>query len=98
MPGEKNHGELARRRVFKSGPAEEAIERGGGGGGHERGNSPPLVRGVWGSPPRTFLSAFNVFYAFGTTFYSFWSQRYFLSREKPNAGQNCLQTVTCCFF
>ena len=55
MPGEKNHGELARRRVFKSGPVEEAIE--GGGGGHERGNSPPLVRGVWGPPPRTFLSA-----------------------------------------
>ena len=31
MPGEKNHGELARRRVFKSGPVEEAIEGGGGG-------------------------------------------------------------------
>ena len=48
-----------RRRVFKSGPAEEAIEC--RGGEHKRGVIPPLVRGVRGSPPRKFLN-FERFY------------------------------------
>ena len=61
-----------RRRVFNSGPAEETIEcrrdekgestRGGAREGeHERGIIPPLVRGVWGSPPR-FVFNFERFY------------------------------------
>ena len=36
-----------RHRVFKSGPAEEAMEC----PRHERGIIPPLVRGVWGASP-----------------------------------------------
>ena len=52
-----------RRRVFKSDPAEEDIQC----RRHERGEStrggiiPPLVRGVWGPPPRKFLN-FERFY------------------------------------
>ena len=38
------------------------------------------------------------FMRLGPDFSRFWSQRYFLSREKPNAGQNCFQTVTCFVF
>ena len=45
-----------RRRVFKSGPAEEAIEC----RSHERGRA-PLVRGVWGLPWDFFLN-FERFY------------------------------------
>ena len=48
-----------RRRVFKSGPAEEIIEcrrhERGGGGEHER-VTLPLVSGVRGSPSRKFLN------------------------------------------
>ena len=73
-------------------------------GEHERGIIPLLVRGVWvwGASPEKFLCAsmcvFNgVFMHLGPDF-SRLSQRYFLSREKPNAGQKCFQTVTCCFF
>ena len=46
-----------RRRVFKSGPAEEVIEC----RRHERGERtrggifPPLVRGVWGASPEKFF-------------------------------------------
>ena len=67
-----------RRRVFKSGPAEEIIEcrrHHAEGGEHERGT--PLVRGVKGSPPRkkneflALLCAFLMgFYTFGTRFQS----------------------------
>ena len=44
-----------RRRVFKSGPAEEATEC--HGGEHKREIIPPLVRGVWGASPEKILSA-----------------------------------------
>ena len=48
-----------RRRVFKSGPAEEAIEPAEGtrGGRAREGDYSPLVRGVWGPPPRKVLGA-----------------------------------------
>ena len=47
----------SRRRVFKSGPAEETIEC----EKHERGIFPLHVRGVWGPPPRKLLN-FERFY------------------------------------
>ena len=58
-----------RRRVFKSGPAEETIEcRRHEKGGARKGELFPLSLGGWGSPPRTFLNferfyvRFNVFF------------------------------------
>ena len=75
-----------------------------GVGESTRGGLFPLsLGGLGGLQERKFLTfeRFYVrfswgFYAFGTRFYSFWSQRYFLSHEKLNAGQNCFQTITCC--
>ena len=62
-----------------------------------RGGIFPLSLGGFGGPPPRFFLNFERFfvrfkcgfYAFETSFHSFWSQRYFLSHEKPNAGQNC---------
>ena len=93
-----------RRRVFKSGPAEEIIEcrrHERGGGEHERG-SPPLVRGIGGLPRENFvflalLCAFLMgFYAFGTKFQSRFFARNKISWRvrKPNANQNPFQIVT----
>ena len=96
-----------RHRVFKSGPGGETIEC----RRHERREStrgglniiPPLVRGVWGFPPRN-LSAYlcvfiGFFYTFGNRFQSqFCAKIYFLASEKPNAGQNSFQTVTILFY
>ena len=51
-----------RRRVFKSGPAEEAIEcRRHESGESTRGDHSPSLQGVWGPPPRKFLN-FERFY------------------------------------
>ena len=91
-----------RRRVFKSGPAEEIIEC----RRHERG-TPPLVRGLGGLTRENFefltlLCAFLMgFYAFGTRFQS----RFFARKDiswrvrKPNDKQSRFQIVTIfCFF
>ena len=91
-----------RRRLFKSGPAEEAIEC----RRHERGDySPSRKGGFGGPPPRKFLN-FERFYVRFNGVLCVWDRilvvvvtifcykRYFLSHEKPNAGQNCFQTVT----
>ena len=59
-----------RRRILKSGPAEEIIECGRherGGGGREREGAPPLVRGSGGLPCENFeflalLCAFLMFF------------------------------------
>ena len=46
-----------RRRVFKSGPAEEpSSAEGTRGGEQERGIIPPLIRGFGGPPLRKFLN------------------------------------------
>ena len=86
-----------RRRVFKSGPAEEIIEC----RRHKRVES----MGVRGSPPRKFwifsasMCVLMGFYAFGTRFQS----RFFARKDiswrvrKPNAKQNHFRIVTIFF-
>ena len=59
--------EQDRRRVIKSGPAEEAIEC----RRHEKGKSTRGLRGLGGSPENLFLilsASMCVFNAFGTRF------------------------------
>ena len=91
-----------RRRIFKSGPAEEAIEcRRHERGEHERGITPPLVwRGLGASPEKIF-KFWALLCSFLMEFLCVWDQilvvlvtKIFLVEEKPNAGQNCFQTVT----
>ena len=97
-----------RRRIFKSGPAEEIIEC----RWHERpgvrtrGGLPLSLGGLGGLPGENFeylalLCAFLMgFYAFGTRFQS----RFFARKDiswrvrKPNAKQNGFQIVTIFFF
>ena len=97
-----------RRRIFKSGPAEEIIECDGTRGGKAREGSPLSSGGLGGLPRenleflallRAFLMCF--FYAFGTKFQS----RFFARKDiswrvrKPNANKNRFQIVTIfCFF
>ena len=100
------HNHQGRRRVFKSGPAEEIIEcRRTRGGEHER-VTLPLVRGVRGSPQENFeflalLCAFLMgFYAFGTRLQTRFFDRKDISWRviKPNAKQNRFQIVTIIFY
>ena len=74
-----------------------------------RGGLSPLCGGFWGTSPKIFLNferfyvRFNgVFMRLGPDFSRFGHdlllERYFLSHEKPNTGQNCFQTVTIFFF
>ena len=94
-----------RRRVFKSGPAEEIIECRRHERGRAREGGSPIVRGVRGLPREHFeflalLCAFLMgFYAFGTRFQSrFFARKYISWRvRKPNAKQNRFQIVTIFF-
>ena len=67
--------EQGRRRVFKSGPAEEAIEC----RRHERGRARegdyfPLIRGVCGHPPRKVLNCERFYVRFLMGFLCVWDQ------------------------
>ena len=79
-----------RRRVFKCGAAEETIKC-------ERHIS---LGGFGGPPPGNFLNFERFYVRFNWVFMRLEPDFscYFLSCEKPNAGHNCFQTVTCCFF
>ena len=56
----------------------------------------PLSLGGFVGPPLIIFLNFERFYVRFNGFLCVWVQ--ILSRENPNAGQNCFQTVTCFFF
>ena len=87
-----------------SGGGSHRVPKAREGESMRRGLFPLSLGGFGGLPEKIFeyltlLCAFLLFFMrFGPDFSRFGHKDISCRREKPNAGQNCFQTITCCCF